>query len=268
MSEILKKILTFKVAEVKKHKNQRSLISLEDDKDLFEIRSFENSLLKNLNKNKPGVIAELKKASPSKGILKNNYNPIKIASGYESAGAACISVLTDEAFFKGSINDLVDVKKNCGIPVLRKDFVIDPYQIFQSRAYGADCILLIAAALDLNQMMELEAVATNLGMNVLIETHDEKELEMAMCCKSNLIGVNNRNLNTFEVDIENSFRLFKLLPKNKLCVSESGISSCEDIQSLTNAGIYCFLIGESLMKHEDPGEALDFLLKNYLEIRD
>ena len=264
MSKILKKILASKVTEVKKNKIQRSLISLEDDKDLFEIRSFEKGLLGNFNEKKPSVIAEVKKASPSKGVLKNNFNPVKIASGYESAGAACISVLTDEFFFKGSINDLVNVRKNCGIPVLRKDFVIDPYQVLQARAYGADCILLIAAALELSQMIELETVATNLGMEVLIEVHDEQELEMALSCKSNLIGVNNRNLNTFEVDIENSFRLRKLLPKNKLLVSESGISSFENIRSLMNAGVYCFLIGETLMKHEDPGEALASLLKNNL----
>ena len=165
MSEILKKILASKVIEVKKNKNQRSLISLENDRNLFEIRSFEKGLLRNLNKEKPSVIAEVKKASPSKGVLKKNFNPIKIASGYVSAGAACISVLTDEDFFKGSIDDLVNVRKNCGIPILRKDFVIDPYQILQSRAYGADCILLIAAALELSQMIELETVATNLGMD-------------------------------------------------------------------------------------------------------
>lgn len=264
MSEILRKILASKVIEVKKNKKLRSLTSLEDDKGLFKINSFEKSLLNCVVEKKPGVIAEVKKASPSKGILKKDFNPADIALSYESAGAACLSVLTDEVFFAGSINDLVEVRKNSCIPVLRKDFIIDPYQIFQSRAYGADCILLIAAALELSQMVEFETIAKNLGMDVLIEVHNELELEKAKSCKSNLIGVNNRDLNTFEVDIENSFRLNKLIPKNKLIISESGISSCENMRGLMCAGVYCFLIGESLMKHDDPGEALGLLLKNFL----
>jgi indole-3-glycerol phosphate synthase len=188
---------------------------------------------------------------------------LEIAIGYESAGAACISVLTDRVFFKGGIDDLMNVRKRCGIPVLRKDFVIDPYQVFQSRAYGADCILLIAAALELNQMVELEEVASSLGMSVLVEVHNEAELELALSCNSNLIGVNNRDLNTFTVSIENSLKLSSMLPKNKLAISESGISSHEDMQLLMDAGISCFLIGESLMKHEDPGMALEFLLQKF-----
>jgi indole-3-glycerol phosphate synthase len=263
LSEILKKILASKHIEVKNDKKKRSLKSLEDDKDLFGIKSFEASLLSCINKKKPGVIAEIKKASPSKGVLKKNFNPLEIAIGYESAGAACISVLTDRVFFKGGIDDLINVRKRCGIPVLRKDFVIDPYQVFQSRAYGADCILLIAAALELNQMVELEEVASSLGMSVLVEVHNEAELELALSCNSNLIGVNNRDLNTFTVSIENSLKLSSMLPKNKLAISESGISSHEDMQLLMDAGISCFLIGESLMKHEDPGMALEFLLQKF-----
>jgi indole-3-glycerol phosphate synthase len=263
LSEILKKILASKTIEVEKNKKQRSLKSLEDDKDVFQINSFEKSLSKTSREKKPGVIAEIKKASPSKGVLKNNFNPTKIALSYECAGAACISVLTDNVFFGGSINDLLDVRKNSGIPVLRKDFVIDPYQIFEARAYGADCILLIAAALDLSQIIEFEAIAKNLGMDVLIEVHNKQELEIALSCKSNLIGINNRDLNTFKVDIENSYRLSRMLPESKIIVSESGISSFENMQSLMNSGVYCFLIGETLMKHEDPGEALSCLLKNF-----
>ncbi len=227
MNELLKKILSSKVSEIKNDKKYRSLYSLEKDQQLFKTRSFEKNILKHFNKKTPGIIAEVKKASPSKGILKKNFNPKEIAIGYELAGAACISVLTDKDFFKGSVNDLLSVRRSCELPLIRKDFIVDPYQVYQSKAYGADCILLIAGALELNQMIELEIIAHSLGMNVLVEVHNELELERALLCKTRLIGVNNRNLNTFEVNTDTTFRLNSIIPKNKLVISESGISTHE-----------------------------------------
>ncbi|OUT97965.1 MAG: hypothetical protein CBC01_04925 [Betaproteobacteria bacterium TMED41] len=263
MREILKEILTSKVSEVKDAKKNRSVHSLEADRDLFEIYDFEKKIVNYANLKKPGIIAEIKKASPSKGVLKKSFDPSNIAMKYELAGAACISILTDIAYFQGSIDDLVSVKKSCRLPVLRKDFVIDPYQVFQSRAYGADCILLIAAALSLNQMIELEDLAISLGMSVLVEVHNESELDLALSCKTNLIGINNRNLNTFDVNLENSFKLSAIAPKNKFIVSESGISSHKDITSLMTAGIFGFLIGEFFMKKKNPGATLKTLLEKF-----
>lgn len=230
---------------------------------MFELQPFEARLFEIADKKKPAVIAEIKRASPSKGILTENFSPSDIAAGYQSAGAACISVLTDKNFFKGSIDDLVEVRRVCQVPLLRKDFVIDPYQIYQARAYGADCILLIVAALSESQMAELEDVAMSLGMSVLVEVHTEPELERALSCKTNLIGINNRNLSTFEVDIKQSFRLKTIIPRNKLVISESGISSHENMKELMNIGVYCFLIGESLMRTENPGIALELLLQKF-----
>ena len=260
MSGILKKIIDHKLIEIERDKINRSLNSLKEDVDLFDIRPFENSLKRSDNKDSPKIIAEIKKASPSKGLLSKNFSPSQIALNYQKSGASCISVLTESEFFKGSLQDLLAVKKNCSVPILRKDFIVDPYQIVQSRAFGADCVLLIVAAVPKNLLFELEEHALSLGMNVLVETHNEEELEIALMCKTNLIGINNRNLETFEVDISTSARLCKEIPKNKLVISESGISSTSDLDFLLSNGIFCFLIGESFMKSDNPGIALKSLL--------
>nr|ADI17459.1 indole-3-glycerol phosphate synthase [uncultured beta proteobacterium HF0130_04F21] len=260
MSGILKKIIDHKLIEIERDKIDRSVNSLEEDIDLFDIRPFENSLKCSEDDEFPHIIAEIKKASPSKGLLSQNFSPSEIAKNYDTAGATCISVLTESEFFKGSLKDLLAVKKNCSVPILRKDFIVDPYQIVQSRAFGADCVLLIVAAIPKNLLFELEEQALSLGMNVLVETHNEEELEIALMCKTNLIGINNRNLGTFKVDINTSVRLCKEVPKSKLVISESGISSLSDLNFLMSKGIFCFLIGESLMKNENPGLALKSLL--------
>ena len=264
LNGILKEIIASKILEVEMHKKKRSMHSYENDCSMFSIKSFYQSLQNAKNKKHPGVIAEVKKKSPSKGILRDNFVPSEIAIAYQIAGASCISVLTDKNFFGGCIEDMISVKKNCTIPILRKDFIIDPYQILQSRASGADCILLIVAALTPSLMIELEDQALSLGMDVLIEVHDESEVELALSCKSRLIGVNNRDLNTFKVDIDTSIRLNSYIPKNRLIISESGISSSENIRHLMKHNINSFLIGESLISAKSPGEALKTLISDFV----
>ena len=204
----------------------------------------------------PAVIAEIKKASPSRGILREDFDPPAIAKSYERAGAACISVLTDTQFFQGSADHLIAARAACGLPALRKDFLIDPYQLFESRSLGADCILLIAACLDRGAMRELERVARDLRMAVLVEVHDGNELEAALALKTPLIGINNRNLKTFETRLETTLDLLVQVPKDRVVVTESGILSTADVARLRGAKVNAFLVGEAFMRAPDPGAAL------------
>ncbi|MDM8569712.1 indole-3-glycerol phosphate synthase TrpC, partial [Thiotrichales bacterium HSG1] len=207
----------------------------------------------------PAVIAEIKKASPSKGLLRTNFNPTEIAKSYEQNGAACLSILTDEKFFQGSNEYLSQVHEICPLPILRKDFIIDAYQVYEARVIGADCILLIVAILDDAQLQDLFDLATHLGMDVLVEVHNQKELERALSINMRLIGINNRNLKTFDTDIRTTLNLLEQIPKKHIIVSESGIYTPEDIALLSDVGVHTFLIGEAFMKANDPGAALSQL---------
>lgn len=209
-----------------------------------------------LRAKRPAVIAEIKRASPSKGLLRENFDPGAIARSYEKAGAACMSVLTDAEFFQGSTTHLQQARAACALPALRKDFLIDPYQAYESRALGADCVLLIAACLDDQKMRELEALALALGMAVLVEVHDAAELERALTLKTPLIGINNRNLRTFETRLETTLELLPRVPNDRIVVTESGILLPADVARMRTAGVHTFLVGEAFMRAPDPGSAL------------
>lgn len=206
------------------------------------------------------IIAEIKKASPSKGIIREDFDHVNIAKSYEEAGAFALSVLTDEKYFQGKLSYLNDIKKVVSIPLLRKDFTIDPYQIYEARSYGADIILLIVSALELSQIKEFRQVAESLGMNAIVEVHSEVELETALKAESNIIGINNRDLKTFNVSLKVSKRLSSLVPEGKIVIAESGISSRQDIDELLDSGVETFLVGESFMRADKPGEKLKALL--------
>lgn len=227
-------------------------------------RDFLGALQAKIKRGVSGVIAEIKKASPSKGLLRDPFEPAEIAQSYESAGAACLSVLTDVEFFQGSVDHLKQARASCNLPVLRKDFIVDAYQVYESRAMGADCILLIAASLEDAQMQEFERLAMGLGMNVLVEVHDLEEMERAFKLKTPLLGVNNRNLKTFEVDLNTTLGLKKLAPKDKLLVTESGISSPEDVAHMRQGGVEAFLVGEAFMRVAEPGEGVHRLFGDLL----
>ena len=208
---------------------------------------------------RPAVIAEVKRASPSKGVLRVDFDPASIAQSYERGGAACLSVLTDAQFFQGAAAHLVAARAACTMPVLRKDFLIDPYQVYEARAMGADCILLIAACLAPSQMAELEACAFEQGLAVLVEVHDARELDLALALKTPLLGINNRNLRTFETRLETTLELLPRIPAQRIVVTESGIARREDVQRLRSAGVEAFLVGEAFMRASDPGQALQDL---------
>ncbi|MEZ5629051.1 MAG: indole-3-glycerol phosphate synthase TrpC, partial [Rhodocyclaceae bacterium] len=205
------------------------------------------------------VIAEVKKASPSKGVIRADFRPAEIARAYEAGGAACLSVLTDEAFFKGHADYLREARAACALPVLRKDFMIDPWQVFEARAMGADAILLIVAALSLAQMQEMEAVADDLGMAVLVESHDAGELDVALQLRTPLIGINNRNLRTFEVSLDTTLDQLERIPGDRLVITESGILAPADVQRMRERQVNAFLVGEAFMRADDPGAALQAL---------
>jgi indole-3-glycerol phosphate synthase len=259
-STILDKIIAQKHLEIARDSARTSLDSLElSAKVISDRRDFIGALRSRIEAQQPAVIAEIKKASPSKGLIRPDFDPALIASQYEAAGAACISVLTDQEFFQGSIEYLQQARAACFLPVIRKDFIISPYQIAEAKVIGADCILLIVAALTPTQLQELASYAQAMRLDVLVEVHDEAELEIALEAGFDLVGVNNRNLHTFETDLSVSYRLAQLLPPGVLLVTESGIHDAKDVQAMLVQGIYGFLIGETLMRAPNPGIKLQEL---------
>lgn len=248
---ILERIVAAKRAEIAAAQRAMPLDELKK-KATSPVRDFVGAL----RTKRPAVIAEVKKASPSRGVLREHFDPAAIARSYEAGGAACLSVLTDREFFKGSAADLQAARSACSLPVLRKDFVIDPYQVHESRAMGADCILLIAACLPTSEMVELERLAHGAGMAVLVEVHDAAELEQALQLRTPLLGINNRNLKTFETRLDTTLGLLSRVPKDRLVVTESGILSATDVSRMRAAGVEAFLVGEAFMRAPDPGEAL------------
>jgi indole-3-glycerol phosphate synthase len=264
MSDILNKILAVKADEVAAAKKYRSLASLRDEvesdsESRAAIRGFEASLRRRIAAGQAGVIAEVKKASPSKGIIRPDFRPADIAESYTEGGAACLSVLTDEQFFHGSAEYLKQARAACPLPVLRKDFLVDLYQVYEARAMGADCILLIVAGLDHGLMADMEACAHELGMDVLVESHDGDELAAALQLKTNLIGINNRNLRTFDVSLETTLGLLPNIPPERMVITESGILNREDVQRMRTANVNAFLVGEAFMRATDPGRELSKL---------
>ena len=250
---ILERILEVKRAEIVSAKKDVSQTALESAAGKAPpARDFVGAL----RAKNPAVIAEIKRASPSKGVLRADFDPAAIARSYEQGGAACMSVLTDTQFFQGAAEHLRAARDACRLPALRKDFIIDPYQVFESRAMGADCILLIAACLSPGQMAELESIAESLRLAVLVEVHDRSELDMALRLKTPLIGVNNRNLNTFETRLETSLELLSHVPQERLLIAESGILSRADVATLRHGGVRAFLVGEAFMRAPEPGRAL------------
>ncbi|MBI1624300.1 indole-3-glycerol phosphate synthase TrpC [Comamonas suwonensis] len=261
MSDILKKICDVKVQEVAAAKKSIPLTEMRRDAESrVSTRDFVGAIRAKIAKGQAGVIAEVKKASPSKGVIRADFDPADIAQSYMvgdgKVSAACLSVLTDRQFFQGQPDYLKQARASTLLPVLRKDFMIDPYQIYESRVMGADCVLLIAACLDDAQMAEMEQIAFNLDMDVLVEVHDGEELQRALKLKTPLVGINNRNLRSFEVDIQTTIALKKDVPADRLLVTESGILTQADVQTLRGAGINAFLVGEAFMRAHEPGEAL------------
>jgi len=265
MSDILEKIVAVKRDEVAAALKKKSLAAMREDAESRVLtRDFEGALRAKIAAGQAAVIAEIKKASPSKGVIRADFVPADIAQSYavgntDSGGqvsAACLSVLTDRQFFHGSIDYLKQARASCALPVLRKDFMIDPYQVYEARAIGADCILLIAACLSDAQMAELEAVARSLDMAVLVEVHDGDELQRALRLKTPLVGINNRNLRSFDVSLDTTLGLLKDVPTDRLLVTESGIHTREDVQRMRAAGVNAFLVGEAFMRADEPGDAL------------
>ena len=256
LPSILQKILERKSEEIAQGKSEFPYADLEARAKIASApRGFEQGIRQALSKG-PAVIAEVKRASPSAGVIREDFQAAAIAGSYQSAGAACLSVLTDRDFFKGNADYLREARAACRLPVLRKDFIIDPWQIPESRAMGADCILLIVAALEQPLLQDLLNLATEFGMDVLVEVHDESEMERALRLEHKLIGVNNRDLNTFKTSLETSERLKTMLSGDQLLVTESGIKSVDDVKRMQLSGINTFLVGEAFMRETDPGQAL------------
>lgn len=252
--DILKTILAKKTEEVTRRKANTPISMLQEIAGGVQgPRGFYQALRSKADAQKPAIIAEIKKASPSQGVIRADFKPVEIAIDYAMNGASCLSVLTDKEFFQGSEANLQMVRDKCPLPVIRKDFMIDPYQIQESRALGADCVLLIVAALDDAMLKELHDTATGLGMDVLIEVHDAEELERALKLGGNMIGINNRNLRSFEVSLQTTLDLKNSIPADKLIVTESGIHTPADVKLMQDNGIYTFLVGEAFMRAERPG---------------
>ncbi|NYT62643.1 indole-3-glycerol phosphate synthase TrpC [Alcaligenaceae bacterium] len=260
MNDILAKILDTKKTEIATARQMRSEADmLREAKSRKDLRGFARAIENKIALGKPAVIAEIKKASPSKGVIRENFNPVDIASSYAAHGAACLSVLTDVKFFQGSYDYLRQARAACTLPVLRKDFMIDPYQIVHARAIGADCILLIVAALAPQQLREFEDIATELGMDVLVEVHDRAELDLALELKTSLVGINNRNLRSFETSLQTTLDLLSAIPEGKRVITESGILTVDDVKLMRDNNVQAFLVGEAFMRAEEPGAALQEL---------
>jgi len=261
MSDILQKIVAVKHEEIAAARQVQSLEQVRAaaearNREQADVRDFVAALRNKIAAGHAGVIAEVKKASPSKGVLREHFVPAEIAASYAAHGAACLSVLTDVQFFQGHASYLQQARTACSLPVLRKDFMVDAYQVYEARAMGADCILLIAACLDDAQMADLEACAHDLGMAVLVEVHDGEELDRALKLKTPLVGINNRNLRTFEVTLDTTLGLLPRVPADRLLVTESGILGAADVQRMRAANVHAFLVGEAFMRQPDPGVAL------------
>ena len=261
MSDILNKIVAVKREEVAAAQKRMPLAAMRADAESRVLtRDFEGALRAKIAKGQAAVIAEIKKASPSKGVIRADFIPADIAQSYAdgdgTVSAACLSVLTDKQFFQGSVDYLKQARASCQLPVLRKDFMVDAYQIYESRAMGADAVLLIAACLDDAQLQDFEAIARDLDMAVLVEVHDAAELERALKLQTELIGINNRNLRTFEVSLQTTLDLMKDVPAERLLITESGILTPADVQQMRAAGVHAFLVGEAFMRADDPGLAL------------
>jgi indole-3-glycerol phosphate synthase len=260
VADILDRILAVKAQEVAAAKSEVPQARLEERAAAAgPVRDFAGALRSRVERKSPAVIAEIKKASPSKGLLRADFDPAQIAVSYAAHGAACLSVLTDRQFFQGAPEYLQSARAACALPVLRKDFMIDPYQVVESRALGADCILLIVAALSDAQMKDLEDAADALGLCVLVEVHDSAELERALTLRSPLIGINNRNLRSFETRLRTTLDLLPKLPPDRLAITESGIGNPEDVALLTGNGVYAYLVGEAFMRATQPGIELERL---------
>lgn len=261
MSDILNEIVAVKRTELANALERRSLALMRADAESRVLtRDFETAIRQRVAAGQNAVIAEIKKASPSKGVIRADFEPADIAQTYAEHGASCLSVLTDQKFFQGSVDYLKQARASCQLPVLRKDFLIDPYQVYESRVMGADAILLIAACLDDAQMRDMEAIARDLFMAVLVEVHDAAELERALRLKTPLVGINNRNLRTFEVSLDTTIALKALVPQDKMVITESGIAERADVLRMKAAGVHGFLIGEAFMRAADPGAAMASLL--------
>ena len=258
---ILKKIIARKHEEVAERSARVSIADLkqriaDQQGRASDPRGFADALATSLSSGQPAVIAEIKKASPSKGVIRDPFEPAEIATSYERGGASCLSVLTDVDFFQGADEYLQQARSACALPVIRKDFIVDPYQIYEARALGADCILLIVAALTDEQLSDLTALTHELGMDVLIEVHNAEELERILPLNTRLVGINNRDLHTFEVSLENTFKLLDRIPSDRIIVTESGILTPEDVAAMQDRQVNAFLIGEAFMRAEDPGQQL------------
>lgn len=257
MSDILKKILATKVEEVAGAVAQRPLAEVRAQaKDASPTRGFAEAILRRVQVGHSAVIAEIKKASPSKGVIRPDFRPADIAVSYEKHGAACLSVLTDVPYFQGSPDYLKAARAACALPVLRKDFLVDPYQVYEARAMGSDAILLIVSALSLGQMQEMEGIAQELGMSVLVESHDAGELDVALQLQTPLMGINNRSLRTFEVSLDNTLSQLGRIPAGRVVVTESGILGPADVATMRQHQVNAFLVGEAFMRATDPGEEL------------
>ena len=257
---ILKNIIERKHQEVAERQQVVPLSALKTKiEGLPPARGFAEALVSRVDSGQPAVIAEIKKASPSKGIIRADFQPVDIARSYQAAGAACLSILTDVDFFQGSDEYLVSVRNAVDLPAIRKDFIVDEYQVYESKALGADCILLIVAALDDGRLYKLNNLASELGMDVLVEVHDYKELELALQLPNRLVGINNRDLHTFNTSLETTFQLLSDIPSDKLVVTESGIHSRDDVSAMQAKGVNAFLVGEAFMRAKDPGKELQDL---------
>lgn len=257
---ILRKIIARKIEEVAA---RSSLVPVDELcrrlPQASPVRGFAQALNESVAEGRPAVIAEVKKASPSKGIIREDFDPAAIAAGYEKHGAACLSVLTDVDFFQGADSYLVEARNACSLPVLRKDFTVDPYQIYEARALGADCILLIAAVLDGETLKTLHDLAVGIGLDVLVEVHDARELELALRLSTPLIGINNRDLHSFATTLETTFSLLSRIPGDRLVITESGIHTREDVKAMLDKNVHAFLVGEAFMRARDPGAELERL---------